>query len=93
MADKKTAIITGAPRGIDAAASERLVKDGFNILINYFQRRPKDVDLVAKSVRAAGTQARTWRGDVADPGRQRRCSTWRRLNSAGSMSSLIMPGL
>lgn len=67
MPDKKTAIITGASRGIGAAASERLAKDGFNILINYSSADPKDADLVAKSVRAAGTQARTCRGDVADP--------------------------
>jgi 3-oxoacyl-[acyl-carrier protein] reductase len=67
MPDKKVAIITGASRGIGAAASERLAKDGFNILINYSSADPKDADLVAESVRATGMEARICRGDVADP--------------------------
>jgi 3-oxoacyl-[acyl-carrier protein] reductase len=67
MPAKKVAVITGASRGIGAAAAERLAKDGFNVLINYSSADPKDADLAAESVRAAGMQARTFRGDVADP--------------------------
>lgn len=63
----KVAIITGASRGIGAATSERLAKDGFNILINYSSPDPTEAEAVAARVRATGSVAHLCRGDVADP--------------------------
>ncbi len=63
----KVAIVTGASRGIGAATSERLAKDGFNILINYSSAEPKEAEAVAARVQAAGAGARLCRGNVADP--------------------------
>jgi 3-oxoacyl-[acyl-carrier protein] reductase len=63
----KVAVITGASRGIGAAVSERLAKDGFNILINYSSADPSEAKAVAARVLAAGASVRLCRGDVADP--------------------------
>jgi 3-oxoacyl-[acyl-carrier protein] reductase len=63
----KVALITGASRGIGAATSERLAKDGFNIIINYSSADPTEAETVADRVRAAGAGVRLCRGDVADP--------------------------
>jgi 3-oxoacyl-[acyl-carrier protein] reductase len=63
----KVAIVTGASRGIGAATSERLAKDGFNILINYSSNDSTEAETVATSVRAAGADARLCRGSVSDP--------------------------
>lgn len=69
MPDKKNkvAIVTGASRGIGAAASERLAKDGFSILVNFSSNDPTEADAVAAKVRASGAEVRLCRGDVSDP--------------------------
>jgi 3-oxoacyl-[acyl-carrier protein] reductase len=69
MHDKKNkvAIVTGASRGIGAATSERLAKDGFSILINYSSSDPTEAEAVAARVRAAGAEVRLCRGSVSDP--------------------------
>jgi 3-oxoacyl-[acyl-carrier protein] reductase len=68
MPDKnRVAIITGASRGIGAATSEYLAKDGFHVLINYSSADSSEALTVAEKVRAVGVEARTYRGSVADP--------------------------
>jgi len=69
MHDKKNkvVIVTGASRGIGAATSERLAKDGFRILINYSSSDPTEAEAVGARVRAAGAEARLCRGSVSDP--------------------------
>ncbi len=59
----KTAIITGAGRGIGAAIARRLAKDGFNIAIN--ELTPGSGDAVAEECRAFGVRAECYTADVS----------------------------
>ncbi|HEY4142098.1 MAG TPA: SDR family oxidoreductase [Pseudolabrys sp.] len=59
----KTAIVTGASRGIGASIAERLARDGFNVVINY-SSDAAPADALAARIGAAAIAVK---GDVADP--------------------------
>ena len=63
---KKTAIVTGASRGIGRAIATRLAKDGFNIVVNYVSNKVQALDLV-NSIEQYGGTAIAVQADVADP--------------------------
>ena len=64
----KTAIITGAGRGIGAAIARRLAKDGFDIAINEASKESIETrgSLVAEECRAMGVKAECYAADVSD---------------------------
>lgn len=61
----KTAIITGASRGIGRACAQKLAREGYAVCINYLERRDKAEEL-CEQLTADGCRAMIYRADVAD---------------------------
>ena len=60
----KTALITGAGKGIGKAVAIALAKEGVNVIL--LARTQSDIDEVAKEVKALGVKSLALTGDVAD---------------------------
>jgi 3-oxoacyl-[acyl-carrier protein] reductase len=65
--NNKTAIVTGAAKGIGAAIAGRLGSDGFRTVVNYLSSETEANRLVA-AIETAGGRAIAVQGDVSDPG-------------------------
>ena len=64
--EKKSAIVTGASRGIGRAVATRLARDGFAVTVNYAGNATKAEEVVAEIKAAAGGQAIAVQADVAN---------------------------
>jgi 3-oxoacyl-[acyl-carrier protein] reductase len=60
------AVVTGAARGIGAAAAKALAADGWPVLVNY-RSDPESAERLAEEIAAEGGSAVAHRADIADP--------------------------
>src|SRR5271154_1803480 len=62
----KTAIITGASRGIDRSIAKRLASDGFAVVVNY-AGNAAEAEKVVNEIKTAGGNAIAIQADIAEP--------------------------
>ena len=65
MLSGKTAVVTGASRGIGRAIAEKLAAEGAFVVINYNGSKAR-ADETAEEIRSFGGQAETYQCDVSD---------------------------
>jgi 3-oxoacyl-[acyl-carrier protein] reductase len=68
---QRVAIVTGASGGIGAAIAERLGKDGFTVVVNYFGNA-EAARIVVANIEAAGGRAVVAEADISDAAATRR---------------------
>jgi 3-oxoacyl-[acyl-carrier protein] reductase len=83
----KTALVTGASRGIGAAIAKRLAADGAKVAITY-ARGADSADSVIKAIESAGGKAIAIQADATDP-KAVRAAIDKAVSSLGKLDILV----
>ena len=97
MSDNRTALITGASRGLGRALAAGLARAGFDLIID--ARDAAALDAAAGALRASGASVTAIPGDVTDPGHRAALMAAARgrldllVNNAGTLGASPLPAL
>jgi len=97
MSENRTALITGASRGLGRALAAGLARAGFDLIID--ARDAAALDAAAGALRAAGASVTAIPGDVTDPGHRAALVAAARgrldllVNNAGTLGASPLPAL
>ena len=96
MSENRTALITGASRGLGRALAAGLARAGFDLIID--ARDAAALDAAAGALRASGASVTAIPGDVTDPGHRAALAAARGrldllVNNAGTLGASPLPAL
>ena len=97
MSENRTALITGASRGLGRALAAGLAREGFDLIID--ARDAAALDAAAGALRASGASVTAIPGDVTDPGHRAALIAAARgrldllVNNAGTLGASPLPAL
>jgi NAD(P)-dependent dehydrogenase (short-subunit alcohol dehydrogenase family) len=99
MSENRTALLTGASRGLGRALAAGLAREGFDLIID--ARDAAALDAAAGALRAAGGTVTAVSGDVTDPAHRAALASAARaagrldllVNNAGTLGASPLPAL
>ena len=95
--DRRTALVTGASRGIGRAIALGLAREGFDVALNDIGRQRAELDAVAGEIATAGGRATALLADVSDRAAVRamveQAIAWNgRVDAVVNNAGILIPG-
>lgn len=88
MTQTRTALVTGASRGIGAAIATGLAKRGYDLVLNDIERQKAELEAVAEDIRGMGRRAEIVFADVSDKA-QVEAMARKALDAFGQIDALV----
>lgn len=88
MTQTRTALVTGASRGIGAAIATGLAKRGYDLVLNDIERQKADLEVVAEDIRGMGRRVEIVFADVSNK-EQVEAMARKALDAFGRIDALV----